>query len=174
MWVIQHSLPCYSAPRNTKYSSFAISRKLLRFEPWFISGIVSGARILYFGPEKWDSLYMAPKLSIFLIWRFLDICKKLKINNPKSKRYNTRNSRVIPGLRTNRARRRLACKFEMGLRASDCAMAVSDIQAIFSCYCFSTKPSHPVTYLPISSLVLSSSCSSYAIRSHFQFLPASK
>ena len=48
------------------------------------------------------------------------------------KRYGTRDSEVIPDLRTNRAWRRLACKFEMGLRASDCTLAVSNPHFFFS------------------------------------------
>ena len=48
------------------------------------------------------------------------------------KRYGTRDSEVIPDLRTNRAWRRLACKFEMGLRASDCTLAVSAARSFLS------------------------------------------
>ena len=44
----------------------------------------------------------------------------------RNKRYGTRDSEVIPDLRTDRAWRRLACKFEMGLRAGDCTLAVSE------------------------------------------------
>ena len=52
-------------------------------------------------------------------------CTIQNVHTEKCKRYGTRDSEVIPDLRTNRAWRRLACKFEMGLRASDCTMAVS-------------------------------------------------
>ena len=76
--------------------------------------------------------------------------KKIKIERKrKRKRYGTRDSEVIPDLRTNRAWRRLACKFEMGLRASDCTLAVSALLPHFDFFFrrFITRSHH---FLPSS------------------------
>ena len=113
---------------------------------------------------------MAPKLTVFLIWRFLYIRKKLKINSVKSKRYSTRYSGVILDLCTNRAQRRSACKFEMGLRASDCTMAVSEIRSTFSCFYFTTKSSHLVLVLALSCFLFPNSGCSDRIGFHFHFI----
>ena len=77
---------------------------------------------------------------------------KIKCENTigKSKRYGTRDSEVIPDLRTNRAWRRLACKFEMGLRASDCTLAVSGAPITSTRFC-TPVPAQPnaLPYFPI-------------------------
>ena len=78
------------------------------------------------------------------------------VSRKMQKRYGTRDSEVIPDLRTNRAWRRLACKFEMGLRASDCTLAVSVSHFSFS-NSHSLRPRHligDISTFPIPPLLL--------------------
>ena len=76
--------------------------------------------------------------------------KQIYLEINKQKRYGTRDSEVIPDLRTNRAWRRLACKFEMGLRASDCTLAVSDFAPDFG-----TLYTSHTAHFPVRSHLLS-------------------
>ena len=118
-------------------------------------------------------IHRLPELSRCKVTREKHSTQQYRMQNAlrtTRKRYGTRDSEVIPDLRTNRAWRRLACKFEMGLRASDCTLAVS-VQSVHRapiCSCA------PFPYLfPIPFQNRPQFCSLFAFHfayPHFSFL----